>query len=505
MSQTRLVLRGSASNIVRLILSTFVAFILPPFLVRHLPPAEYSAWVLIIQMSAYVNLLDFGLQTALAKFVAEHHATGDKEANYRLVSTSVVALSSAALIGAGLVCILVWRVPQLFHQMPASLTGDVRLGLLVVGLSSAFSLPFSPFLAVFTGLQDYLFPTAVTSISKIASAAALIILLLLHASLVQLALAIAICNLITAIAQWAVWRQFARDRVAFSFPFFDRGSAAKLTKFGGALAIWTLGGLCVSGLDTVIVGHFDYNSTGFYAIGASAVNFAMAIVSSVFGPLMPAVSSLQSKRLPAQIGEIAIRTTRYCTLLLCAVGMPLFIGAFGLLRLWVGQQYGARSAVFFQVLLLGNVLRMLFYPYSLVLVATGKQHLATITAIAEGAVNLIASILLAQKMGALGVAFGTLIGSLISILFHLVVSMDLARATVLLARSRFVLQGMLRPLLCIVPALLLYPFWRRTEIVPAAPVVLIGWFVLTAAIIWAIGLNSADRQKLKAMAFSKAK
>src|SRR5271154_5386757 len=241
MSQTRLVLRGSVSNIIRLVLSTLIAFILPPFLVRHLPQAEYSAWVLIIQLSAYVNLLDFGLQTAIAKFVAEHHATGDKEANYRLVSTSVVALSTAALIGAGVVCIMVWGLPQLFHQMPSHLLHDVRVGLLIVGLSSAFSLPFSPFLAVFTGLQDYVFPTAVTSISKIASAAALIVLLLLHGTLVQLAGAIAICNLTTAIAQWAVWRRFARERVAFTFPLFDRGSAAKLTKFGGALAIWTLG------------------------------------------------------------------------------------------------------------------------------------------------------------------------------------------------------------------------------------------------------------------------
>src|SRR5271156_1639897 len=114
MSQTRLVLRGSVSNIIRLVLSTLIAFILPPFLVRHLPQAEYSAWVLIIQLSAYVNLLDFGLQTAIAKFVAEYDASGDREASHHLVSTSFTLLALAGTIACVALAVMVWSVPRLF-------------------------------------------------------------------------------------------------------------------------------------------------------------------------------------------------------------------------------------------------------------------------------------------------------------------------------------------------------------------------------------------------------
>jgi hypothetical protein len=44
-------------------------------------PAEYCAWVLILQCSAYVNLLDLGLQTATGKFVAEYNALDDRLAS----------------------------------------------------------------------------------------------------------------------------------------------------------------------------------------------------------------------------------------------------------------------------------------------------------------------------------------------------------------------------------------------------------------------------------------
>ena len=105
MSHKKKILQGSASNLVRMLVSTLVALVLPPFLVRRMSPAEYSAWVLILQFSAYVNFLDFGLQTAIGKFVAQYDATGDREANHRLLSTSFTILAAAALVGAAVIAV----------------------------------------------------------------------------------------------------------------------------------------------------------------------------------------------------------------------------------------------------------------------------------------------------------------------------------------------------------------------------------------------------------------
>src|ERR1700749_2564726 len=106
MSTKRKVLQGSASNIVRVLLSMLVSLVLPPFLVHRLSAAEYSAWVLILQMGAYVSLLDLGLQTAIGKFVAEHDAAGDRETNHYLVSPSFTILAAAALIAAAAIVVM---------------------------------------------------------------------------------------------------------------------------------------------------------------------------------------------------------------------------------------------------------------------------------------------------------------------------------------------------------------------------------------------------------------
>ena len=499
MSHKRKVLQGSASNLVRVLLSMLVSLVLPPFMVHRMAPVEYSAWVLILQLSAYVNLLDFGLQTAIGKFVAEFHASGDRNASHGLVSTSFTILAGAAMIALVAVIVMSWFVPRLFHQMPTALMPEVRIALLAVGFSSAVALPFNTFASTFIGLQQYLFPTIVATVGRVGSAAALIILLLMHGSFVQLALVMAAFNLAMAATQFLGWRRFAKAHVAFSFLLFDRQSAIKLARYGSVLSVWTLTMFLISGLDIVIVGHYQYKDTGFYAIASGAANFMMAVVSSIFGPLVPAISSMQSGTTPGRIGDLCIKATRYCALLLCLLGLPLVFGAFPLLSLWVGKQYAVHSALYLEVLVLGNVVRHLAMPYLVAVVATGKQYQATAATVAEACINIVLSIWLVQRIGAVGVAAGTLVAAFVSFTVHIFISIPRTQTAILIRRSRYLVQGLLRPLLVIGPSFFLYPFWRRLNMLPANPAVLAIWAMVTVAVAWWVVLTRDDRRELGAI------
>jgi hypothetical protein len=109
-------------------------------------------------------------------------------------------------------------------------------------------------------------------------------------------------------------------------------------------------------------------------------------------------------------------------------------------------------------------------------------------------VNVVVSVVLVKRIGAAGVAVGTLIGAFVSLGMHLAVSMHFTQPTILIQRSRFVLQALLRPLLSLTPSLLLYPFWRRFNMLPANPAWLVTWVILTSAIAWRIALTPEERQ-----------
>jgi O-antigen/teichoic acid export membrane protein len=499
MSHRRKILKGSVSNVLRIIISMAIAMVLPPLLVHRLQPAEYGAWVLILQCSGYITLLDFGLQTAVGKFVAEYDAVNDRQSSSRVLSSSFLILLISGLIGAAVISVITWRVPQLFHQMPVYLVGDVRLGILIIGLSTAILLPFGAFSAVFTGLQRYGFPTLLSIVCKILSSAGIAALLLMHGKLVQLCWVIGAFNLVAAVGQFIGWKRYASDRLDFGWRMADRAISSRLVKYGGILSIWLIAGLLVSGLDMVIIGHYDFKNAGYYGIAAAVSNFVLLIIGGVFNPLVPAVSSLQAGENRLKVGELTLRSTRYCSLLLCLFGLPLSFGAYPLLKLWLGHEYAIHSAIFLQMLILGNAIRQLALPYSLAVVATGKQHLATIAGVAEALTNICLSLYLVQRVGAIGVAIGTVVGACVSLALHLGLSMKYTQSAIRVSRRSFVLEGLARPLSCTLPALFAIPVWNSSATLPWSAPLLIVLCMTTVFIAWQIGLMPGDRSQLREM------
>jgi O-antigen/teichoic acid export membrane protein len=481
------------SNIVRLVFTSAASIILPKVLVGSLTRDEYSAWVLILQLTTYIGLFDLGLQTVVTKFIAEHHARGDRESNRQVISGAFTLLAAFAGVGLLAILVLAWQADRLLPSMSPGILVQLRIGLIAVGVSAAISLPFGAFLAAFTGLQEYAFPTALVVVSRLVSAAVLVVLALLGVDLVGLAFALAGVNLLTAISQYVGWRRLASHHFAFTLFWLGRATANRLMRSGGVIALWSLGGLFVSGLDTVIVGHFDFVNTGYYALAATASNLTMTLLGGLFAPVMPAISALQSVGTAADVGRSVIRVSRYCTLVVLLLDTTLVVFAHPILTLWVGRDYADHSTLLLQLLVIGNGLRQLGYPFSMAVIATNRQIYGTIASLSEAAVNFGVSIWLVTVIGAPGAAIGTIVGAVVSIGLHLLVSMPATRASIGMHRRTFVGGALLRPAVCFVPVVVAAALvqqvapWIGDLVIAAAGVV-------TLLLVWTVALSGEDHR-----------
>jgi O-antigen/teichoic acid export membrane protein len=480
------------ANLARVAAVSLVTLLLPAYLTHRLPVAAYAAWVLILQLGAYVSYLDLGIQTGVSKFVAEYDALGDHVAAGRHASAGFALMILAGTLGLGLTGLLAWQVPRLFSTMPANLYHEVRIGLVLVGSSLSFGLVCAVYSAVFLGLQRYWIPTTVTIINRASFVAVVIAVVALHGNLAAMGLAVAVVNVATGILQVAAWWKKA-SHVPLSFGLVDFRVLKGVTRFCSLQSIWTIGMLCVTGLDITIVGHYDYGQTAYYAIATLPTNFMLLIVSSMLGPLMPASSAMSTRESPATMGDFLARITRYSTVVMLLTGLPLMVCGFPILRLWVGAEYAKHTLMYLQILVAANIIRNLCAPYATMISATGQQAAATATAICEAAVNLGSSIYLASRYGAIGVALGTLIGSFVSVGLHFVITMHLTRATLLISRARFFRDGLLHPAIVMVPSLLIYLLWRGNQSLILEPGVVFAWGLSTLMIAWFGVLGNTER------------
>ena len=89
--------KNAVANLGRGSAAAVVALLLPPVLIRHMTPASYAVWVLVLQTAAYVGYLNFGLQTAIGRYVAYANEKKDLEQRDAIFSTALAGLCCAAL------------------------------------------------------------------------------------------------------------------------------------------------------------------------------------------------------------------------------------------------------------------------------------------------------------------------------------------------------------------------------------------------------------------------
>ena len=489
-------LKNVFANVARGSTAALVVILLPPFLTKSLSVEAYGTWLLILQLSAYVSFLDFGIQTAVGRFVAHTNELQDLKQRDEIVSTALAILSGAGLIAMVGIATLAWQLPNLFKEMPNALHQDARIALLFVGSSLAIALPFSVFSGVFIGLQRYDIPAWIIGFSKLFGGVLAVVLAYATRNIAWMGLGMAIANIGAAVSQFFAYRKFASD-IEISVGSISKKAGREIFGYCFSLTIWSVSMLLIGGLDTTIVGYFDYKSVAFYSLATSLTTFLIGLNSSIFSVLMPSAAIMGAKEDYIGLGKLLVKGTRYSLITLILTSFPLVIGAEWILNLWVGPKYAASTTPILQLLVIANVIRQSGFPFSLLAIATGQQSLIIITPFIEGVINVMISIFLSSKIGAKGAAIGTLIGGVISIALH--ITYNLPKTTKIKASPKKIFfEGFLRPLSCLIPCILFYfiTLFNQTSDASLNLSIAITSFIIFLITLWIYGLRESERKSI---------
>jgi O-antigen/teichoic acid export membrane protein len=495
-SLRRAILENASANLLRLAASGTVALLLPPFLVRMLPKETYSTWALVLQLTVYLGLLDFGIQTAVARFVAHADELNDSEQRDGIVSTAFLLLTVASALGVLAVVVLAWQLPHVFRAMPVSLHRDARTALLLMGGSFALGLPVSVISAIFVGQQRNKVPVGILIFNKLVTAALTLAVVLRHSNLATMGAAVGLANVLSYGASYMAWRAWASD-VRIQFKLASRSCARQIASYSAALGVWYLAMMMISGLDLTIVGVFDYVAVAYYAVAVTLTNFVVQTQNAIFAAVLPASAVLNARGDSEKLGALLLCSTRYGMLVLLAMALPLVLAGRFILSIWVGRDYALHTTLILQVLVVANVVRLSFLPYATLLLGMGEQRKVVMSPMAEGITNLLASVLGAWRFGAIGVAIGTLVGSFVSIGVHFLYHMP--RTTgIVIDRPLLLKDGILRPLICAAP----FGFLLFLRVVTPDLSAASTWFLTFIAVVgtgyllWNFGLIGSERTKI---------
>ena len=487
--------KNSVANLTRMGTSWLLALFLPPLLVRVLDKPVYATWVLILQVGAYVGLIDASIQSVVGRFVARAEVLDDSRYMGRMLSSAAALMLFASLSAAILIVLGSWQLEHLFPNIPASISSDARQALLIVGLSLVFSLPFSTLAGTFFGLQKNEVNALAGSLGKIVGAVGAAWAAYHHQRLYIMATWIALGNLLQAAAYLWAW-SLLKMKGVLRWANVDKAAVKEFVTFCYAVIATQIGSILITGIDLPIVAAFDFHSAAYYAVAATVSNMLIVPQGAIVGTLIPIASGMSAIQDPIRMGEAVLRTTRYATALLCILALPLLLGIQSFLTLWVGPDYARHALLSAVILIVAQFVRLTLMPYASIGFAAGQQHQMLITLLGEGVANVVFSLIGVHLVGAVGVAWGTLLGAFVSVVLHFIISMPRTNA-MQFSRKFLIRDGIIRPVLCCLPSAALIGVLMGQEMHLATKCVLIFGAELSAILIlYKVNFNLRERKEL---------
>jgi O-antigen/teichoic acid export membrane protein len=410
---------ASASSLARNVLSNWVAmalailstFFVTPIVISALRQEQYGVWSFLNGLLAYSDLLYLGLGAALIKNVAALRANANQAGLNRIASVVVSVYSVLGVVCLAAFGSLSLLIPSLLAEplSPATQTA-ASTACFLLGVQLVFSFIGSGFSGVLFGMDRFDLINAVRIVAIIGRAVAIVATIGGPAPLITLA----IITAATAAAECLglAWLAFRVDRQLVIKP--TRPTARELAflyGFGIQSFIVLLATSLIAYTDTTVIGvMLGASSVALYALPLQLVEYIRVAASGAAGVLLPRLTVLAEQREWERLRSSYITGTRGVLFLSSFMIANMMVLGAPFLSIWVGDEFGSHVQWVIVCLAMATWLHILsvVIPFGFYQ-AINTLGIPAVALLVEAAANLGLSVMLASRLGIVGVALGTLI------------------------------------------------------------------------------------------------
>ena len=422
MSRLKILSKNIKYNVISQIFNSAMFFVLMPFIVSHVGKEVYGVYILATTFTGYLGLLDFGISTAIIKYVAEFSGKSDHDNVNSIVSASFSFYVAVGCATALTLFVLSIFFESLFKVAPANKL-IVKQIFLIVSISSLFIWPGRTFEGVLLGSQRYGILAITGNVMTLLSAIATYLILSSGLSIIYYLMASYFFNVLK-FGIYYIWSQRHILRRKIIFPYFNQAVFRLIFKFSFYVFLSSIVNVVIFNLDNFIVGAFvSVQAVTLYSVSASLQNIFRFISSLIGGPLFPANAEMEGKGEIEKQKVLLLKGTRLMTLIFIPMVISTIIFSRPLIINWMGEDFTGS--------IVPAIVLLMFWVFNGALeigagMLTAKGHVKDIfnIGIINAIFNLVLSLILVKYLGTVGVALGTSI-PMIFINFPLMVNLIL--------------------------------------------------------------------------------
>ena len=403
---------GAIISYLQMAIQILIGLVYTPVMIRLLGQSEYGLYNTVASTISMLSVLRLGFNNSYIRYYSIYKKKNDIKAIECLNGLFITIFSFIGIITFICGIYLANHLSIVFSDgLTTSEYGIARVLMILLTINLSISFPMSVFSNIISAHEKFIFLKCLEIIKNVLGPMVTLPLLLMGFRSIAMVSVSLIVSLITDLCYVLYVFLVLKNKFAFSKP--EKGLFSDLFAYTLFIAIELIVDQINWNIDKVLLGRYKGTvMVAVYSVGYSLYTYYQTFSSSISGVFTPRIhkvvnsgTSIENQRSELTALFTKVGRIQFLILALIASGI-VFFGEFFIVKIWAGSGYEDSYVVAL----------LLIIPASIALIqnlgieiqrAEFKHQFRSIVYVGMAFINLIISIILCKKYGAIGSAIGT--------------------------------------------------------------------------------------------------
>lgn len=385
-----------------------------PWMKDQIGVSNYGLYTLAHSFIA-MFLMDFGIGSSVARFVAKYRAEGDDEAIKKLLGIVYKIFIVIDSVIFTVLLVLYFFVDKIYVGLTPAELEQFRVLYIIMAGFSVISFPFTTLSGIFNAYERFV-PLKLCDLGqKLLSIALIVGALLCDLGVTAMVFANAVSGIFFIIVKLFYLKKNTTVKVDFSAK--DKQVLKDIFSFSIWVMILGVAQRLTYNIAPSILGVFSNSyEIALYSPASAIAGYFYTFATAINGLFLPTISRKIAQKKDDDILKLMIAVGRFQVVVL---GL-LFVGFFSVgkdfMVLWMGEEF-APAYICTVILSFPTIFEYSQQIANTTILAQNKVKFQSIGLIVTSVINLIISAPLCQRFGAIGVCIGILITSILNLIY----------------------------------------------------------------------------------------
>lgn len=403
MSKVKLIGKNIGFLALNRLVVAIVNFILFPFIVGHVGKEVYGIYLIVLSLTGYLALMDFGVMSALTKYVSEYRGKEDEKGITSIISASFSFYVLIGIIIATTLFIMSMTFQNFINTKPEDVVTTRQL-FMIAACSAIFVWPMSTFKGVTQGYNLWNMDASVSICSQILNAVATFTLLSMGFGIIFVFL---FNQLFSVLGDTFLCLYLKRKhKVKVIFPYTDWKVFRFIFNFSFFVFLSSLVAIFIFQIHNIMIGCFlTMSAVSVYAVAYNMQHYLRSISAILVSPFWTLASEMEGRKDIQGQRNLLLKGTKYVTAAFLPAIIIVLVYAEPFINYWVGPGF-QESVLPARILILYWCFTGCITLSGGMLSARGVVRKPLLISLAVAIVNVIIVLLFINKIGILAPALG---------------------------------------------------------------------------------------------------